>query len=101
MNKKAIGDSWADFEREHLTREEIAASDLRIALMDEIVRARKSRGLTQRELEQLSGVRQPMIARLERGETSARIDTITKLLCALGMKLAVVPMEDVSKRATA
>ena len=101
MNKKAIGDSWADFEREHLSREEIAASDLRIALMDEIVRARKSRGLSQRELEQLSGVRQPVIARLERGETSAQIDTITKILCALDMKLAVVPMGTAPKSATA
>ena len=100
MNKKAIGDSWADFEREHLTREEIAASDLRIALMDEIVRARKSRGLSQRELERLSGVRQPVIARLERGETSAQIDTITKILCAQDMKLAVVPMDTATKSAT-
>ena len=99
MNKKAIGDSWTDFEREHLTREELAASDLRIALMDQIVKARKSRGLSQRELERLSGVRQPVIARLERGETSAQIDTITRLLSALGMKLAVVPAETPAEHA--
>jgi len=89
----AIGDSWDDLEKELFTPEEIAASDLRVAMMIEIVRARKERGVSQRKLEELSGVKQPIIARMERGETSPQIDTILKILAPLGKTLAIVPLQ--------
>ena len=88
----AIGGSWSDLRKELFTPEEIAASDIRVAMMVEIVRARKERGVSQRKLEELSGVKQPVIARMERGETSPQIDTILKILVPLGKKLAVVPI---------
>ncbi len=88
----AIGISWDDLEKELFTAEEIVASDLRVAMMVEIARARKKRGVSQRKLEELSGVKQPVIARMERGETSPQIDTVLKVLAPLGMTLAVVPL---------
>ena len=60
MRYSPIGDSWDDFETEIFTPEEIAASDLRVALINELICARNEKGITQRELEELSGVSQPV-----------------------------------------
>lgn len=93
MNNSAIGTSWEDAERELFTPEEIAETRLKVALIGEIIRARQERGLTQRELGELSGVKQPIIARMEKGSTSPQIGTILKVLAPLGKTLAVVPLE--------
>lgn len=82
-----------DFDRALFTQEEIAESDLRAALVAEIVRTRHEHGLTQKELEELSGVKQPVIARMERGLTSPQIDTVLKVLAPLGKTLTIVPLE--------
>lgn len=87
----AIGSEWADVEKELFTPEEIAESDLRVALISEIIRARQEKGITQRKLEELSGVKQPVIARMEAGDTNPKIDTVIKLLAPLGKTLAIVP----------
>jgi len=89
----AIGGDALEHIKASLTPEEIAVSDLRVAVMIEIAKARKERGITQARLEELSGVRQPIIARMERGTTTPQIDTILKVLAPLGMTLAVVPLE--------
>ena len=39
-------------------------------------------------------MKQPVIARMEKGYTSPQIDTLIKLLVPLGKTLAVVPLED-------
>ncbi|MCI9359196.1 MAG: helix-turn-helix domain-containing protein [Lachnospiraceae bacterium] len=41
----------------------------------------------------MSGVKQPIIARMEKGTTSPQIDTILKILLPLGKTLAIVPCE--------
>lgn len=56
----------------------------------EIALARKQRGLSQAQLESASGVRQPVIARTEKGVTAPRLDTLMKLLAPLGKTLRVV-----------
>lgn len=92
QNNSAIGESWGEVRSRIFTPEEIAESDLRVALIGELIRARQERGITQKQLEEMSGVTQPVIARLERGTTSPNISTLTKLLAPLGKKLAIVPM---------
>ena len=82
---------WDDIEYEIYTPEEIAESDLRVALMSEIINARNEKGITQAELERLSGIKQPMIARIENGKGNPQLETILKLLAPLGKTLAVVP----------
>ena len=89
----AIGEDWDDIEKELFTPEEIAASDLRVAMMIEIAHVRKDRGISQKKLEELSGVKQPIIARMERGSTSPQLDTVLKVLAPLGKTLAVVSLE--------
>ena len=78
---------------ELFTPEEIAASNLRVALIGELIKARQEKGISQKKLEELSGVKQPIIARMEKGSTSPQIDTILKVLAPLGKTLAIVPLD--------
>lgn len=72
----SVGRSWADVRKELLTPEEIAESDLRLALVGELIKARKEKGLSQRELEEVNGVEQPVIARMENGSTIPNLNII-------------------------
>ena len=85
--------TWNEVRSELFSTEEIAESDLRVALMGELVKARKEKGLSQRDLEKLSGIKQPVIARIETGASSPQLDTVVKLLAALGKTLTIVPMK--------
>ena len=64
MNNSAVGDDWEDVRKELFTPEEIRESDLRVAIIGELIKARQERGISQKQLEELSGVRQPVIARM-------------------------------------
>ena len=83
-----------EFDKEHFTPEEIAESNMRVALITELIKARQEQGISQKRLEELSGVKQPVIARMEAGVTSPQIDTILKVLAPLGKTLAVVPLDN-------
>lgn len=93
---EALGGDVLDFMHSVLTPEEIAESDLRVALMSELINARLEKGISQKKLEKLSGVKQPVIARMERGSTNPQINTILKVLAPLGKTLAIVPLEQKS-----
>lgn len=97
MNNSAIGDSWENVRKELFTPEEIAESDLRVSIIGELIKARQEKGISQKKLEELSGVKQPVIARMEKGSTSPQLDTILKVLAPLGKTLAVVPLETGNK----
>lgn len=92
MNHKALGESWDDYKKEIFTPEELAASNLRVALITAMIDAREKEGLSQRDIEKLSGVRQPVLSRLESGESNPRLSTVPKVLAPLGKTLAVVPL---------
>ncbi|WP_302968967.1 helix-turn-helix domain-containing protein [Megamonas funiformis] len=51
--------------------------------------------MSQKKLEELSGVKQPVIARIEKGKSSPNTDTLVKLLTPLGKKLVIVPLETI------
>lgn len=91
MNKLT---KWEDVRKDLFTAEEIAESDLRVALIGELIRVRQEQGITQKQLEELSGVKQPVIARMEKGLTNPQLDTLIKLLVPLGKTLAIVPLKD-------
>ena len=88
----AIGRNWEEVERELFTSEEIAESDLRVALMTAIIQARLEKGITYKQLESMSGVKRGAITRMEHGEGNQKISTILKVLSALGLTLKVTPI---------
>ena len=81
--------TWEEVRKECFTPEQIAAGDLRVALIGELIEARESRGISQKKLEELSGVKQPIIARMEKGYTSPQIETVLKVLAPLGKTLYI------------
>lgn len=83
------GRSWEEVRLELFTPEERAASELRVSLMIELTKARHERGISQKKLEALSGVKQPVIARLEKGSTKPQLDTVLKILAPLGKTLYI------------
>jgi predicted transcriptional regulator len=85
---------WSEVRKELYTEDEIRESDLRVAIISELIRARNDNKISQRELEDLSGVKQPVISRLEAGNTNPQLDTVLKLLAPLGKTLAVVPLQE-------
>lgn len=92
MNK-AIGSSWEDVRSELFTEEEILESNLRVALIGEIIKARKEEGLSQKKLESLCGIKQPVIARMESGASDPQLGTVLKILTSLGKTLEIVPLK--------
>ena len=83
------GQTWDEVRAELYTAEEIRESNIRVAIMSELIKARNERGITQRELEELSGVKQPVISRMEAGATSPHLDTVIRVLAPLGKTLYV------------
>jgi DNA-binding XRE family transcriptional regulator len=89
---KLADDDWDDIRLELIPPEVRAETDIKVALLGEIINARTAGGLTQKQLEELSGVKQPVIARLEKGTTDPQLSTIIKVLASIGKTLAVVPL---------
>ncbi len=65
-------------------------------IVQEMIQLRKDRGMSQQRLEQLTGVRQPIISRMEAGRSTPDIDTIMRLLEPLGKCLAIVDRSKVA-----
>lgn len=89
-NNSAIGRSWDEVRTSLFSPEEIAESELRVAIVGEIIKARQEKGISQKKLEELSGVKQPVIARMEKGTSNPQLETILKILAPLGKTLAIV-----------
>ena len=70
-----------------------------------IVRYRAEHGLSQRELAERLGVKQPQVARLELGEVNPSMDTLMRISGQLGIEFTIdvrpagAPAENVMKRA--
>ena len=92
--ESAIGERWEDVEQELFTPEEIAESHLRASIIGELVKARHEKGISQRKLEEISGVRQPVIAKMEAGRTDPQLETVLKVLAPLGKTLVVAPLNN-------
>ena len=92
-NNPAIGGTWEEYEKEHFSREDLELSNFKVMLIGEIIKARNEKGLTQKQLEEISGVKQPIIARMERGTTNPQIDTLFKILVALGKTIEIKDLD--------
>lgn len=93
MKNISIGSSWEEVRSELFTEDEILESNLRGALVGEIIKARQELGISQKRLEELSGVRQPIIARMEKSVSNPTLETVLKLLKPLGKTLYIGPVK--------
>ncbi len=61
------------------------------AIIDELIKLRKAKGLTQKELAKAANLAQPAIARLEKKAVIPQLDTLIKVAEALDFELELVP----------
>ena len=69
-----------------------------VAIIGKMIEAREEKGLSQRELAAMSGVKQPAIARLESMKATPQIDTLFKVLYPLGYTIEIVPIANNRRR---
>ncbi len=63
-------------------------------LLEDLVRTRKEMKVTQKDLEEKSGICQTAITRIEKNVNTPQISTMLKLLVPLGKKLKIVDIEE-------
>ena len=88
MNKMI---QWQDVKNSMtaLSEEEKMEVDIMSDIISKMIERRQELGLSQRELEKLSGIKQEAICRIENMRNMPRIDTLLKLMEPLGLKLSV------------
>jgi ribosome-binding protein aMBF1 (putative translation factor) len=89
--------SWSDETHEFHQKaaayfEDIATKQAEIGAS--VTAARKLRKLTQQDLQELSGVNQAEISRIESGQANPTEETLIKLTSALKFKIQLIPAED-------
>ena len=84
-----------------LTQVEKDEIQLKIDLVGKLIEARENKGISQKRLAEMSGLKQPAIARLERMQATPQIDTLFKVLKPLGYTLAIVPDNQNPKKKSA
>ena len=82
--------------RERSERDTEFAAHLRqaraeVQLAVAVAQLRERRGMSQRDLARATGIKQPQIARLEKGEQLPTLDTLGRLLSALGGRFEMGP----------
>ena len=92
-NKPSTG--WEELKAElEINPEQELEIQLQMDLINAVIEARESKKLTQRELSKQSGIKQPSIARIEKGINSTQTRTLIKLLKPMGYTIRVVPIQD-------
>ena len=82
--------TWEEVKKRVYTEEQIKEFDAKFEIISAIIEARMKDGITQKKLESMSGVAQPIIARLENGRTVPKLETVIKILSALGKTIKIV-----------
>lgn len=73
--------------------EQKARIDFEVALIGKLIEAREARGLSQKQLADMCGLKQSAIARLEKMGATPKINTLIRVLQPLGYKLDIVPSD--------
>lgn len=81
-----------EFERKIFTPEEIAASNIRVAVMQELVKAR-DKGVKIKDIAKKTGVKKSKIKKLAGWEEEPKFETVINVLLALGKTLAITDFD--------
>ena len=83
----------------HLTDPEVAEEYMKlppVELVAQIIKGRKSKGLTQEDLARIIGTRQPAVARIESGKyLGCSINTLLKIADALDTTFTIKPRKKI------
>jgi len=95
MRDKKTIDTFSDYmnDETRVSSTDKERINFEIALIGKMIEAREEKGLSQRELAEISGVKQPAIARLESMKATPQIDTLFKILYPLGYTIEIVPLD--------
>src|SRR3989304_10012656 len=80
---------FEDWESEKIKNVEFMAAAEELEPGYQVARLRMQRGLTQTQLAEMVGTRQPSIARLENGSSKPRLTFLNKIAAALNAKVEV------------
>ena len=96
MKSGKVIDTFSDYmnDETRVTPAERERINFEISLIGKMIEAREEKGLSQRELAEISGVKQPAIARLERMKATPQIDTLFRVLHPLGYTIEIVPLDN-------
>lgn len=90
--------SWEEVKQDlNFSPEQEAEIQLEMDIIQATIEARKKSKLTQRDLAKKSGIKQPVIARIEKYVNSPQTSTLIKLLYPMGYTLRVVPLDNVKE----
>ena len=85
--------NFNDFLNEQLQDNELKAEydalEPEFAIIQAMIDARKSKGITQKELSERTGIAQGDISKLENGNANPSIKTLQRLASAMGMSLKI------------
>lgn len=91
--------SWQEIEKElNITSEQEMQIQLEMDIIKATIEARKKCNLSQRDLSQKAGIKQPVIARIESHARSPQVTTLLKMLYPMGYTLKVVPIEKANNK---
>lgn len=86
-----MSNSFNDFLKEQLQDEEFRAEyealEPEFTIIQVMIDARKSSGLTQKQLAEKTGINQADISKLERGSGNPSLRTLQRLAAGMGMRL--------------
>lgn len=75
-----------------ITEEDEQVIQIEKELIKTMVKIREEKELTQSELAKICGVKQPVIARLEKSVHSPQLDSLLRVLVPMGYSLQIVPI---------
>ena len=78
---------------------ELAQANAQVRLAVMIAKLREERGWSQRKLAEITGIKQPQIARIEMGRQTPTLETLWKLADALGAEVVIGPRQHLEMRA--
>ena len=86
--------TWGEIRETVCYADELARIERRNEVMRKLLARRAELKLSQKDVERISGVKQPVISRMERAVTSAQMDTFFDVLDALQLRMELVPVEN-------
>lgn len=85
--------TWDKLRKElEISEEDEQVIQIEKRLIETLVKIREEKGITQTELAELCGVKQPVIARLEKAVHSPQLDSLLRVLVPMGYSLQIVPI---------